>query len=224
MKLLYYGLQRSGTNFLEVLLKRKYRVRFLNSNEDRSSPLQKHFRLYDDKEIIPDPQYRNNLKIEKFNDFEELLEIVPDYYLIISKDPYSWLISYNSWARKCSWPSVPHHYIIEYNQFYGKWLDFSQDTGKIVFTKYKDLLQNTDAELSRLGLSMNLKKKFLYPFISRTVDKVSQSEKFSADRRSYYLNEQYLKEYTKEELQEINDLIQSRVINLLGYQKKRNVQ
>lgn len=50
MKVLHYGLQRSGTNFLETLLKRKYRIQFLNSNQDRKSPLQKHFRLYDDKE------------------------------------------------------------------------------------------------------------------------------------------------------------------------------
>ncbi len=76
MKLLHYGLQRSGTNFLESLVAKKYRVKFLNSNIDgirpeRSSPLHKHFRLYDEKDIVPEPKFRNELKITSFNDFEE---------------------------------------------------------------------------------------------------------------------------------------------------------
>lgn len=86
MNLLHYGLQRSGTNFLETLLKKNYRVHFLNSNRDRSSPLQKHYRLYDNKDIIPEPQYHNDTEVENFKQFEALLEVLPDYYLIISKD------------------------------------------------------------------------------------------------------------------------------------------
>lgn len=224
MNLLHYGLQRSGTNFLEALLKKMYRVRFLNSNSDRSSPIQKHFRLYDEKHIIPEPQYENSLKIKSFNDFEQLLEVVPDFYLVISKDPYSWLLSYSDWAKKCNWPVVPHHYIMEYNLFYGKWLEFSQQTERTIFVRYIDLLRDTDEELSSLESKMYLKKKALYPFTSRAVDKVSQSGKFSDNRLSYYLNEQYLKSYTKEDLDEINELIDPKVITLLGYQKKGDPQ
>jgi hypothetical protein len=159
--LLHYGLQRSGTNFLETLLKKKYRVRFLNSNTDRSSPLQKHFRLYDNKEVIPEPQYRNNIKVKNFDEFERLLETLPDYYVVISKDPYSWFLSYSNWAKKCNWPTVAHHYIKEYNLFYGKWLEFSGQTDKIVFVRYIDLLQNTDLELERLETKMKLQKNCL---------------------------------------------------------------
>ncbi len=225
MKLLHYGLQRSGTNFLKSLVAKKYRVQFLNSNidgvrPDRSSPLHKHFRLYDEKDIVPEPKFRNELKINSFNDFEELLEVIPDYYLIISKDPYSWFLSYTDWARRSNWAEVPYHYIIEYNLFYGKWLEFSKQTKKILFVRYIDLLRDPDEELNRLGSIMHLKKKFLYMFRSNVVPKVPQSGEFSIDRRSYYLGEQYLQSYTKEGLQEINALIDPKVITLLGYQKK----
>jgi hypothetical protein len=229
MKLLHYGLQRSGTNFLESLLAKKYRVQFLNSNikgirPDRSSPLHKHFRLYDEKDIVPEPKFRNELKIASFIDFEKLLEIVPDYYLIISKDPYSWYLSYNDWARRSKWEPVPYHYILEYNLFYAKWLEFSQQTKKILFVRYIDLLRSPDEELNRLELEMHLQKKFLYMLRSNVVFKVPQSGEFSIDRRSYYVSEQYLQSFTKEDLKEINDLIDPRVITLLGYQKKEKDQ
>jgi hypothetical protein len=229
MKLLHYGLQRSGTNFLESLLAKKYRVQFLNSNingirPDRSSPLHKHFRLYDEKDIVPEPKFRNELKIDRFIDFEKLLEIVPDYYLIISKDPYSWYLSYNDWARRSKWEPVPYHYILEYNLFYAKWLEFSQQTKKILFVRYIDLLRSPDEELNRLELEMHLQKKFLYMLRSNVVFKVPQSGEFSIDRRSYYVSEQYLQSFTKEDLKEINDLIDPRVITLLGYQKKEKDQ
>jgi hypothetical protein len=225
MKLLHYGLQRSGTNILESLLKKKYRVQFLNKNKDglnpeRDSPLHKHFRLYDEKDIIPEPQFRNEYKIASFNDFEKLLKVLPDYYLVISKDPYSWFISYTNWAKKCNWPPVPYHYIMEYNLFYAKWLEFSRQTNRILFVRYIDLLRDPDAELHRLELTMQLKRKLLFPLRSSVIFKVRQSGEFSIDRRSYYLNEQYFQSYTKEGLQEINDLINPDVITQLGYQKK----
>lgn len=225
MRLLHYGLQRSGTNFLESLLAKKYRVMFLNSNIDgvrpeRSSPLHKHFRLYDEKDLVPEPKFRNEYTITSLNAFEQLLEVIPDYYLIISKDPYSWLLSYQDWARRSNWEEVPYHYILEYNLFYGKWLEFAQQTNKILFVRYIDLLRDPDEELKRMESIMHLKKKFLYLLRSNMVPKVPQSGEFSIDRRSYYLGEQYLNNFTKEGLQEINVLINPEVLTLLGYQKK----
>lgn len=224
MNLLYSGLQRSGTNFLETLLKKKYRVRFLNCNKDRRSVLHKHFRLYDDKEIIPEPQYRNELKIADFENYEQLFDVTPDYYLVISKDPYSWFLSYNKWKKICDWPTVSHHYILEYNLFYGKWLEFSLQTEKILFCRYIDLLQDTEKVLSRLELKMNLRKKILYQFMSSRLNKVSQSDQFTNDRRKYYLSEKYMQEFRKKDLQDINAFLDPKVISLLGYEMRENAE
>jgi hypothetical protein len=220
MNLLHYGLQRSGTNYLETLLGKNYRVRFLNSNRDRRSPLQKHFRLYDDKEIVPEPQYLNDIKIDNFEQFERLFDVVPDYYLVISKDPYSWYLSYRNWARKCNWPDVDHHYISEYNLFYGKFLEFSRQTGKIIFIKYVDLVRDADSVLEQLEKKMSLKKKLLARLKLRRTGRVSQSSRFTDDRRAYYLDENYLEKYSNDELQALNDCLDAEVASLLGYEKR----
>ncbi len=220
MNLLHYGLQRSGTNFLQALLNKKYRVRFLNKKKDYRSPLQKHFRLYDNKDIVPVSQYRNDIGVKDFEEFEQLFEIVPNYYLIISKDPYSWFLSYSNWAKKCNWAAATHHYIEEYNLFYGKWLQFSHQTDKIIFIKYIELLRNTNLELHRLEGKMNLQKKLLANLFSSEVDKVPQSSSFTNERQAYYINELYLKKYSLAALQTLNRHLDSQVISLLGYEKR----
>jgi hypothetical protein len=225
MNLIHYGLQRSGTNFLEYLLAKKFDVRFLNSNidgilPDRSSLLHKHFRLYDQKDIVPTSRFRNDIQIPDFGAFEKLLGVNPAYYLIVSKDPYSWFLSYKKWARKCEWPEVPYHYIQEYNLFYGKWLEFSAQTTKIIFVRYIDLLRDPDIELKHLESIMHPPKKFLSSLRSNVVPKVPQSDAFSAANRGYYLTERYMQDLPQKEIQEINGLLDRKVVAELGYQIK----
>ncbi|NER80315.1 MAG: hypothetical protein F6K42_12190 [Leptolyngbya sp. SIO1D8] len=219
MNLLQYGLQRSGTNFLETILKKNYQIQFLNSNQDRRSPLQKHFRLYDAKDIVPGPQYQNDILIEDFAHFEHLFPTLPDYYLIISKDPYSWYLSYMSWANKCNWPNVNHHYIEEYNFFYGKFLEFSSQTDKLIFIRYIDLIKDVNKTLNQLELRTHFRKKLFARLTLRQPNKVSHSSHFTEDKRAYYTNKKYLAEYAEDELQTLNNLLDSHVISLLGYEK-----
>lgn len=218
MNLLHYGLQRSGTNFLESLVKKNFQVKFLNSIEDRGSPLVKHFRLYDEKDIVPSAEYRNSIMVESLKSFERLLETVPDFYFIISKDPYSWFISYNNWAKKCNWPNAGHHYVVEYNLFYKKWLDFARETDRIIFIRYIDLMEDTERELDRLSQMAGLKRRFIGRFFRDGVGKVAQSTRFTDDRRSYYRDKLYLEKYSEEELREINSQIDINVLSLLGYE------
>jgi len=218
VNLLYSGLQRSGTNFLDALIKNNYHVTSLNKEEDKSSPLHKHFRLYDEKDIVPELSYKNRTQLPDFKSYEQLFDIVPDYYLVIFKDPHSWLLSYKNWAKLCKWPEVKHHYIEEYNLFYKKWLEFSVQTNKIIFVRYIDLLRNPGDELWRLYNRMGLEK--LCPYLVHTINKVDQSDTFTDDRRTYYLDKKYLEEYTEEELRVVNDIIDVNVIHSLGYYKR----
>ncbi len=223
MKLLHYGLQRNGTNFLETLLMKNYRARFLNSNKDRSSPLQKHCRLYKNKQIIPEPQYHNEILVETFEQFESLFKVVPDYYLIISKDPYSWFLSYRNWAKKCDWPNVGNHYIEEYNLFYGTFVEFSKQSDKFIFVRYVDLLRDADAVLNHLETKMKLKKKMLARLALKNPNKVSQSNPFTDEKRAYYLGEKYMKEYSSEDMRALNSLLDPQVISFLGYESRSTV-
>ena len=219
MNLLHFGLQRSGTNFLENTLNKNYKVRFLNSNEDRSSPLQKHCRFYKNKKVIPEPQYENKIVVETFEQFESLFEIKPSYYLIISKDPYSWYVSYRSWAKKCTWPNVNHHYIEEYNLFYRTFIDFSHASEKLIFVRYIDLLTDPGNVLAMLAKKMKLEKRLFSKIILQNPRTVSQSTTFTVKKRTYYLAQEYLTEYNAEELHKLNALLDTEVCSFLGYDK-----
>jgi len=218
MNILQYGLQRSGTNFLESLLKKNYNVHFLNSDEDRSSPLQKHCRLYHDKNIIAHPSYRNDIQINSYQEFSGLFEIEPEYYLVISKDPYSWYLSYKNWAEKCDWPKLDHHYIEEYNLFYKTFIELSEQSNKFIFVRYIDLLKNEEAVLKMLKEKMGIKKKLLANIVFKTPKKVAQSKTFSKSKKNYYLNKTYLQDYSKTELQTLNKHLDKSVITALGYE------
>jgi len=220
MNLLIYGLQRSGTNFIETLIKKRYQVNFLNNTKDRSSLLHKHCRLYKDKEIIPEPKYNNNIVLDTFDQFESLLNVIPDYYIIVSKDPYSWYLSYRAWADKCNWPNVRHHYIEEYNLFYKTFLDFSIQSNKFIFVRYIDFINDINAQLNELEKKMKLKVKLLSRLRSSNIKKVSQSSVFTESKRAYYLNEEYLNKFNKEDIQKLDELLDPQVVSGLGYESR----
>jgi hypothetical protein len=149
-KLLLFGLQRSGTNYLETVLRKRYRVRFVNDRHDRAAVSHKHARLYADKHLIPEPQYANDVVVDDLASYEALLPKLPDKYVVISKDPYSWLLSYHRWARRCGWPTPDHDYIEEYNAFYGTLLDLASGNDRMRFVRYGDLIVDELGELAAL--------------------------------------------------------------------------
>ena len=224
MKLLHYGLQRSGTNFIETVLNKNYQVHFLNSNASRSSPLQKHCRFYPQKELIPEPQYANEIFVETFQQFQSLFPTPPDYYLIISKDPYSWYLSYKNWADKCRWPAVAHHYIEEYNLFYGTFMELARQSERFLFIRYVDFLTNTDSALDQLESQLGLRRRWLSRFRRFKPSVVSQSDPFSERRRAYYLNEEYLADYSADELRRLNDLVDPKLVSFLGYESRNSAK
>ncbi len=222
---LLYCLQRSGSFYLEKLIKTSFRnLLFIEEDkeDDRSYITARHFRLYDDKRIIPEPKYHNDQCFPDFKSFKNKLKEKerPDYFLLISKDPYSWLTSYRRWAEKCGWPEKEHHYIQEYNLFYGKWLKFSEETDSIKFVRYIDLLNNKQATLKKIQTSFGLKPRLLSDIFSKVFTlKVRNSEVFTWKKRQYYLNKEYLKEITVDELSQINKVLDKDVIMKLGYEE-----
>jgi len=223
MKVLLYGLQRSGTNFLATTLEQNYYLQVCNKRgKSRTSPLQKHCRFYANKDLIPHPDYRNDLAIATFEECEALLPEVPEYYLVISKDPYSWYLSYCDWAKKCNWPEVSHHYIEEYNLFYEFFLKLAARSDKFIFIKYAELLEDTRAVLHRLEATLRVKRKSLARLMLNVPGKVSQSQGFSSDRKAFYLNERYLEQYSTEELDRLNHHLDPQVVSALGYEVRHS--
>jgi len=216
-KLLLYGLQRSGTNFLERILLKNFEVEFLNSNEHRNHPVQKHFRLYDDKHLITPRDYRNDHVFDGFEAFEKALPEPADGYVVISKDPYAWALSYRSWANKCKWPKVDFHPAAEWEAFYGKWLDFSHQTDRIQFVRYVDLLSRSEHVLGavarRFGIDADEES------VVGALDRVPQSGAFTDERKRYYVEQEYLGEMRDTEIAAINHEVSERTLIGLGYER-----
>lgn len=225
--LLHFGLQRSGTNYLESILKNNYQIRMLNSKMNSDPPRQKHFRLYDDKSLIPNPKYENNLIFNSFAEYLNSLELTKqiDGVIIISKDPYSWYISYLNWSKKCNWPKVNHHYIEEYNKFYGKWMDFSKNDSRIYFVKYIDLLCNVDNELQKIVEHFNLSEKFIRKILGKKIfgiNKVAHSGTFSEEKKKFYTRKKYLKQIDKSDVNEINSKLDVQLMKDLDYEIEKS--
>lgn len=220
--ILIYGLQRSGTNFLETLLKSNYHLHVLNYNKNRAHPLQKHFRLYDNKLAIPEAQYSNDLYFNSFKEYEDSLELNKevDLYLVISKDPYSWYLSYTKWAKRCNWPDVDYHYLEEYQQFYSKWLQFSKENDRIVLLNYRNLILDTEIALKKLEDKYQFKLKATRRIMGRKIKfhKVSQSSSFHNDKLNFYKEKAYLSENNTELISDVKKYISPELMSNLGYE------
>lgn len=213
-----YGLQRSGTNYFESLMHLNYPDAIFMNGELRSDITHKHFRLYADKTIIPEPQFYNTLQLPDFADFEKQLgDRSADMYVIISKDPIGWFTSYQRWSKKNNWPAVDHHYIMEYNLFYGMWMHYAKQTEKILFVPYNALLRNPNQVLQEVA------RKLGYPVREAITNtrKVYASRRFTEKKKQDTLNETYRNELSKADLAELHKHLDLEVAKFLGYTSGR---
>jgi len=220
--ILHYGLQRSGTNVLETYLCENFRVKFLNNNLERNNTLHKHFRLFDNKHFIPEPQFYNDLLFKSFKDYERTFgsDNQIDAIFVISKDPYSWYLSYMNWAKKCNWSEPNYHYIEEYNEFHNKWIEFSKQDNRISIVKYIDLISNPIAILNSLKTKHNLSLKLSKQIfgIRKSINKVSESEIFTEKNLRFYTQKEYLEKLGKVDIEIINSKLDLNVLKELTYE------
>lgn len=204
MSIYLYGLQRSGTNVLTTWLQNNFNIKIKNIQEpNRKSINHKHSRIYDQKQSIPIDQYYNNHKINSITDLDKLLH-GKHKYIVIIKDIYEWLPSILRWAKKCNWPLTNKlDYVEDYMFFLQKWLSIKNDRVLIIY--YKDFLIQNQEFINNISKFLNK------PVNSQIINKskVTLSTNFNNNRKKYYLNKLYLKEYTKDELKVIDEKIKS---------------
>jgi len=222
---LLYGMQRTGSNYTEqVLLQNFQNICFYNNDFARCLPVHKHFRLYDEKAVIPDVRFYNSFTYKGFKDFKEHVQQILareiKCFIITIKDPYSWYVSYKKHARKNKFTyiknSLNSHYIIDYNLFYRKWLDFSVEAPHEVFImKYEDLIEDLDASLNRMGEKLRLERT---TELIVNPEKVWMSKKFTESRAHYYKDNKYLDLISERELSVIQHLLDPDLLASMNYQ------
>ena len=203
MKIRIFGIQRSGTNYLEQLLNEHTQLEATPGNP--ASGYWKHT-------AFPERRFL----------FAE------DIHFVIVKNPFKWLESLHRYNADLTWRSGVYHqnlfnneeirknsaYLIHdarnhptalegavrlYNTFYRNWIDFldNQKELRIHLFRYEDILRN------QTGFVNGVQKKFQQFYIrKRTISMgtVRQSDDFSHDRRKDYLDQKNVKILSAEAL------------------------
>ncbi|MCK5066051.1 MAG: hypothetical protein KAR16_01370 [Bacteroidales bacterium] len=222
---LLYGMQRTGSNFTQqVLLQNFQNIRFCYNHHFRCLPTHKHFRLYDEKSLIPDVRYLNSFTYKGFRDFKKHVEQIAGreigVFIVTIKDPYCWYVSYKKHAKKNKYiylkKSLNSHYIFDYNLFYRKWFDFSLEApGEVIMVKYEDLIGDLNLSLNRIGDKFNLERSsevIIQP------EKVLMSKKFTAVRAAFYKEKNYLDLISDQEKSVIQHLLDKELLSAFNYQ------
>lgn len=221
---LIYGMQRTASNYIEQLLVQNFTdLNFCNDSYSRCLPTHKHFRLYDEKAAIPQAKYLNSFTYNDFGDFRNHVEQISKrkirIFIVTVKDPYSWYVSYQKFARKNGYvffrKHVNSHFIVDYNLFYRKWFEFSiQAPDEVLFVKYEDILGDLDMSLERIRANFGIEKirgSIVNP------DKVFMSKRFSEERMKFYKQGEYLEMISQQDRDVIGNLLDAELMNFLKY-------
>lgn len=108
--LAHHGIQRAGTNYLNICLKR-LGIHPLNSFDGkRNSPRHKHFRWQHDKESIPPfirSQYGNGLAVDSLSQLNRAASYPAGCrHIVIRKEQNAWLASICNWGLHAGWFST----------------------------------------------------------------------------------------------------------------------
>lgn len=206
-----FGLQRTGTNFVEATMKNSFTVRKTNTQRN----CWKH-------SIDVPKQYRTNSPT-----------------IVIYKNPYTWIESIafrNSvdWVRTQT--KYPAKEVCEedlqvgddklnvsnlaktYNHFYTTWL-LNTPGSNTAFIKYEDLL----VPYSRIEIFQNLGKQFQLVQKGENLvfperGSVSQSKDYTSTRELYYVK-QVPEKLSPRQIEEISSLIDDRIFQKTGYKR-----
>jgi len=221
---LLYGMQRTGSNYTEQVIVQNFsNIQFHNDSYSRCLPTHTHFRLYDEKSIIPEAKYLHSFTYRDFRDFkkhvEQILQRDINIFIVSVKNPYSWYVSYKKHAKRNKYiyykDHVNSHYIADYNLYYKKWVDFSiQVPDEILIIRYEDLIKEFVSTLDKIRDTFNLEKR---SEIYVNPEKVPMSRAFSEERRLYYKNEKFLDMIDSQEKKVIENLLDAKLISSLGY-------
>ena len=218
------GIQRSGTNYIRQLIIKNIDVNIINTH------------LYTELDYQQIPKYLKNGETGDYNfdlwkhnltplskDFIEKYKI--DGFLLISKNPYSWLesIIYRTQIDLVATYNMKYNIFQDgvfridnlcklYKDFYTNWIN--NDT---YFIKYEDLLINKEKVLIEFVNKFNLTFKFKE--IQEISQKVDASHQFKYSFIKKYINVE-LDHLNSENIYLINDSLGKDFFNLIGYEMK----
>ena len=197
-----YGIQRTGTNFLTSLIRKNIK----KSNVAVNGFGWKHGYVLSRDGIV-------NWKRTKNVDIEIPNNIKP---IIIIKNPYSWYNSIKRWRINCSGSFNFSEQYKRYNNLYfsHKNMYYSDLYSEPFFIKYEDLISNEEKEINNISKHFGVETTETFDIPK----KVKLSDKFTEEKRKYYLrNDDF--GMGKKKVKMINDILDWDMLKSYGYTK-----
>ena len=188
-RIVHQGIQRSGTNYLRVLLNRSGFFVLNEVDPKRHKPQHKHCRWQDDKQsIVMDVRYRN----QHFADSIEELNKICGYqekqkHVLIFKTPANWLESIQRWGIANHWfsesndffgdPRLAVAYLNEWDQYHLKWeLLAGASPGMLLILHFESVLKDPENAMLTICEFYGVEKKIDLKNEGR-IEKVRHSKK-----------------------------------------------
>ena len=166
----HHGLQRNGTNFLLLSLK-KLGCSVINEFDPaRNQPQHKHFRWYVDKDKIPpalSQEYSNTYTAKSVLELNALCHYPSDTrHIVIYKDMKPALVSILNWGLRCQWfnnkeeaLSAFSDFQDDYEAYYDYWRKLSASEPHMVqIVSYERLTKDNElikTHLMKLGFQLS---------------------------------------------------------------------
>jgi len=234
-----FGLKRSGTNYLEWILKNNFKdlLVFTNQFQEKGgvpqelsnilgdnignkhesptqlmskictgAPLTKH-----EKDRLFSHAYFNK---ENRLEAESIISARNVYYIFNTKNPFSWYESFCKFFGHNMHP-IQKKYLIKYSSIYESYYDFlDKHEDRCLIVRYEDLLSKTENSLSLISkkLNINTTASVRRPPSRIGPDLCKTGKPF--DKKSYFLNEEFMEKYSQEEIKLIGSLLTDRSRNL----------
>jgi hypothetical protein len=241
-----YGIQRSCTNFVKILLENNLEdtVVLTNVLGWKHGPHNEKVD-WDGKDWDAGQNIENYISTEDLERIREEYEAERIQYIVCLKDPYAWLLSYSKYsnrhdkvrslrglvsegqkfaARKRGiQPGEIGGYLEKWNLLHRSWAELNDENSKCTTTKFEDLLENPQFEIGKLANFFNaqMKEDFYLPEKrmkrgGEKMDMENATEDAEFDRK-YYTEKRYQSHFNEEMLAEVRKHIDLEVAERLGY-------
>jgi hypothetical protein len=207
-KVKIFGIERSGTNYIEALLREnvkglKIYVNCFGWKHGYIQPVDKWY--MDEGNVIK--EYSKAFKTTDKLD-----------YIMIIKNPYSWHNSIKKWHYQNTQEAFDlDRWFNKYRKLYLHYINHAEKRHKFwrygTFLRYEDLLKAPKKKTTSVCkfYGWDMRSSFKNP------QKVYMSPAFSKERKEYYLSNEFgLK---PEEIQRINDLLGNKIFEYFNYAK-----
>jgi len=159
-------------------------------------------------------------------------------YIFVTKNPYSWLLSFKHWEEihertetialsdfltspvshpqlQTAWQAET--FVDAWNKASAAWLQY-RDKPNVLFMRYEAVLEDFSAELKNVREAFGYRMRTNeFSNISKRVDDWKTKKPRKPLNVQYYQNEEFMAEFSPQDLQTIRDSIDADLADSLGY-------